>query len=176
MEEPRSDLAMETVETPSEPAAENENFTTLDYVRELYLNSEEQKKLEKKKIRLIRAGLTVLAVMAAAVIVSGALVVPALLTTANEATKTLAEVQKVDMVGIAANVDALALQASDTFVQVGDAVAVLDELDMDTLNETIGELKTAVDNFSTLDVDTLNTAIANLNATVTPLAKLFGKN
>jgi type II secretory pathway component PulF len=161
----------------SEPSGETQtdSFTTLDYIRELYLLAEEQKKSDRKKIRLLRAGVALIAVTMAAVILSAVLVVPALLNTANEASKTLAIVQQIDVETIASDMDALAVQASDTFLQVGDAVKVLDDLDMETLNETIGKLETAVESFSKLDVATLNKAIANLNATVEPLARLFGK-
>ncbi len=176
MEDTRSDLALETVEAGSDQQPQSESFTTLDYVRELYLNSEEQKKLEKKKVRLLRTGVILISVVMAVLVASCALVVPALLDTAAEAKQALVLVQKVDVETIAEDIDALALQANETFVEVGDAVQVLNELDIEALNATIGELQTAVASFSALDIATLNTAIANLNATVEPLARLFGKN
>jgi hypothetical protein len=166
-------LALEVSEPSGETQADS--FTTLDYVRELYLLAEEQKKSDRRKVRLLRAGVALIAVTMATVILSAVLVVPALLNTANEASKTLAIVQQIDVETIASDMDALALQANDTFVQVGDAVQVLNDLDMESLNGTIGELKTAVESFSKLDIATLNKAIANLNATVEPLARLFGK-
>lgn len=175
MEHTQSDLALEAV-APSEAAqTQTDSFTTLDYVRELYLNSEEQKKTDRKKMRLLRAAVAFLGVTTAAVLLSAAFVVPALLTTANEANRALAVIQTIDAETIASDMDALAVQASDTFQQVGDAVQVLDDLDMETLNSTIGELETAVSSFSKLDVAKLNEAITNLNATVEPLARLFGK-
>lgn len=173
MEQTHSNLALEVSEPSGETQADS--FTTLDYVRELYLLAEEQKKSDRRKVRLLRAGVALIAVTMATVILSAVLVVPALLNTANEASKTLAIVQQIDVETIASDMDALALQANDTFVQVGDAVQVLNDLDMESLNGTIGELKTAVESFSKLDIATLNKAIANLNATVEPLARLFGK-
>ena len=175
MENDRSNLSLEPLESDAEKQPQSESFSTLDYVRELYLNSEEQKKLERKKIRLLRTGAIFLSIIMAAVVVSCVLIVPAVLNTANEADKALALIQKIDVETIAADVDALAVQANETFVEVGDAVQVLNNLDMKTLNDTIGQLETAVESFSTLDVATLNTAIANLNATVEPLARFFGK-
>ncbi|MCE5188910.1 MAG: hypothetical protein LLF75_06980 [Eubacteriales bacterium] len=171
----RTNLALESVEASGENEARNDTFTTLDYVRELYLTAEEQKKNERRKIRLLRAGVAMMGVTMAAAILSALFVVPALMNTANEASKALAILQKVDVETIAKDMDALAIQANDTFVQVGSAVQVLNDLDMESLNATIGELETAVESFSNLDVAKLNEAIANLNATVEPLARFFGK-
>jgi len=175
MEDVQANLALESLETPGASEQQNESFTTLDYVRELYLNAEEQKKLEGKKIRLLKTAVTLLSVLSAVVVFSCALVVPALMNAANEAAKTLALIQKVDVEKIAKDMDTLALQANETFIQVGSAVEVLNDLDMESLNATIGELSTAVDSFSELDVAKLNEAISNLNATVEPLARFFGK-
>lgn len=174
MENAIEKLALETVETAQE-SGKNESFEVIDYVRELFLNSEEQKKLEQKKVKLMRVCVGLLSGIALVVLVSAAVLVPPLLTTVTEANKALATVQQVDVKSITTNIDELAAQANDTFVSVGEAVKVLNGLDMQSLNATIAELKTGVESFSKLDIETLNTAIANLNATVEPLAKLFGK-
>ena len=50
MEDAIEKLALETVETVQE-SGKNESFEVIDYVRELFLNSEEQKKLEQKMKR-----------------------------------------------------------------------------------------------------------------------------
>ena len=174
MEDAIEKLALETVETAQE-SGQNESFEVIDYVRELFLNSEEQKKLEQKKVRLMRACVGLLSGIALVVLVSAAVLVPPLLTTVTEANKALATVQQVDVKSITTNIDELAVQANETFSSVGEAVKVLNGLDMQSLNATIAELKTGVESFSKLDIQTLNTAIANLKATVEPLAKLFGK-
>jgi hypothetical protein len=109
------------------------------------------------------------------VLVSAAILVPMLATTASEANKALVSIQQVDVEKITTNIDALTIQANETFATVGEAVQVLNALDMKSLNDTVSELKTGVESFSKLDVETLNTAIANLNATVEPLARFFGK-
>ena len=174
MEDAIEKLALETVET-AQASGKNESFEVIDYVRELFLNSEEQKKLERKKVKLMRVCVGLLSGIALVVLVSAAVLVPALLTTVTEANKALVTVQQVDVKSITTNIDALAVQANDTFVSIGEAVKVLNGLDMESLNATIAELQTGVESFSKLDIQTLNTAIANLNATVEPLAKLFGK-
>lgn len=174
MEDAIEKLALETVES-SQASDKAESFEVIDYVRELFLNSEEQKKLEHKKVRLMRVCVGLLSGIALVVLVSAAVLVPPLLTTVTEANKALITVQQVDVESITTNIDELAIQANETFATVGEAVKVLNGLDMQSLNATIAELKTGVESFSKLDVETLNTAIANLNATVEPLARFFGK-
>ena len=174
MEDAIEKLALETVE-PAQAPDKTESFEVIDYVRELFLNSEEQKKLEQRKVRLMRVCVGLLSGIALVVLVSAAVLVPPLLITVTEANKALVTVQQVDVKSITTNIDELAIQANETFASVGEAVKVLNGLDMQSLNATIAELKTGVESFSKLDVQTLNTAIANLNATVEPLAKLFGK-
>lgn len=174
VENVHSDMSLEAVDSSVESEAQTDSFTTLDYVRELYLNSEEQKKTGLKKLRLLRAGVVFLGITMACVVLSAALVVPALMNTANEAAKALAIVQKIDIETIAEDMDALALQANDTFAQVGDAVKKLNDLDIESLNETIVEMGSAVESISQLDIATLNKAIANLNATIEPFARFFG--
>lgn len=180
MEETRANLSLEPLE-PSADQAEKANqentdsFEVIDYVRELFLNSEEQKKREIKKLKLMRVCVALLSVVTLVVIASAAILVPTMLTTVTEANKALVTVQQIDIKAISTNIDALAVQATDTFESVGEAVTVLNALDMESLNATISELKTGVESFSKLDIETLNTAIENLNATVEPLARLFGK-
>ncbi len=173
MEESHAELSLEPVAAAE--AEKTESFDVIDYVRELFLNSEEQRKLEQKKLKLMRTCVALLSVVAFVVVASAAILVPMLLTTVSEANKALVTVQQVDIQAITTNIDELAVQATDTFESVGEAVKVLDALDMESLNATIAELKTGVESFSKIDIETLNAAIANLNATVEPLAKLFGK-
>ena len=173
MEESHAELSLEPVAAAE--AQKAESFDVIDYVRELFLNSEEQKKLEQKKLKLMRTCVALLSVVAFVVIASAAILVPTLLTTVSEANKALVTVQEVDIKAITTNIDELAVQATDTFESVDEAVKVLDALDMESLNATIAELKTGVESFSKIDIETLNDAIANLNATVEPLAKFFGK-
>ena len=175
MEDAIEKLALETVEQSTSHANPTDSFAVIDYVRELFLNSEEQKKIEKKKLTLVRICVALLSFVSLVVLASAVILVPKLLTTVTEANKALVTVQQIDVKSITTNIDALAVQATDTFQSVGDAVQVLNALDMKSLNATIAELKTGVQSFSKLDIVTLNAAISNLNATVEPLAKLFGK-
>jgi hypothetical protein len=175
MEEPREELALETPASPPEEAPAQEKYETVDYVRELFLNSEAQKKTEHKRLVLLRVCVALLSVLTAAAVIACAIVVPAVLNVAYEAQDTLEVLQKVDVDSIMTDIDSFTEQAGETFTSVSESAAILNTLDMESLNETIGELKTAVDNFSQIDVVALNEAIQNLNDTVEPLARFFGK-
>ena len=175
MEEPREELALETGEPQAETENPEEKFETVDYVRELFLNSEEQKKSERKRLGLLRACVALLSVLTVAIVISCIVVVPAAVDVAQEAKDTLEVLQKVDVDAIMTDVDTFTTQAGETFASVSESAAVLNELDMESLNNTIIELKDAVDNFSQIDVEALNEAIQNLNDTVEPFARFFGK-
>ena len=165
----------EVAQEAPESAAQSESFEVIDYVRELYLNSEEQRRIERKKLNLLRAITAMFAVIVFLVVASAAVFVPILARTVTKANEVLAAVEQIDIDKVVNDIDKLSEDASDMFVSVGEAVTVLNDLDMETLNETIAELKTGVESFSELDIDSLNQAIADLNAIVEPLAKLFGK-
>lgn len=173
MEESRGELALE----PSQPqAGEKEmKFETIDYVRELFLNSEEQKKTDHKRLRLLRACLILLSVITFCIVAATAILVPTALITAKEVNASLAVVQKIDVDALVTTVNQFTMDAGETFTSVGNAVSVLEELDIETLNATIAQLKTAVESFSKVDIAKLNEAITNLNDSVEPFANFFKK-
>ncbi len=176
MEENQNEAAAKQLEPSQEsPAAPPESFEVIDYVRELLLNSEEQKQIEKKRIQLLRVCVALLAVFLFIVIASAAVLAPVLLRTVSRANDVLGDLEKIDIAQVVSDIDTLSEDASDMFVSVGDAVTVLNGLDMESLNETIAELQVGVESFSELDIESLNQAIEDLNAIVEPLAKLFGK-
>ena len=174
MEETRADLALERVESHADQPP-TDSFDVTDYVRELFLNSEEQKKTEKKKLRLMRACVVLLSIACLVVLVSAVVLVPRVNKAVSLANQTLAALQQVDIVSITTDIDSLTKQAADTFQTVEESAQILNALDIATLNATIAELKTGVESLNKIDVDTLNAAIENLNATVEPIAKFFGK-
>ena len=175
MEEKRADLALEPIPAAKTGERNAESFSVNDYVRELFLNSEDQKQTEKKKLRLLRAVVALLGAMCAVLLFSALLLVPKLINAVSLANQTLETLQTVDIASIAGDIEELTLQASETFETVGESAQVLSALDMDSLNNTITELKTGVESLNKIDVATLNKAIANLNATIEPFAKFFGK-
>ena len=173
MEESRGELALE----PSQPqAGEKEmKFETIDYVRELFLNSEEQKKTGPKRLRLLRVCMILLSVITFCIVAATAILVPTALITAKEVNASLAVVQKIDVDALVTTVNQFTTDAGETFTSVGNAVSVLEELDIETLNATIAQLKTAVESFSKVDIAKLNEAITNLNDSVEPFANFFKK-
>lgn len=173
MEEAREELALEPAQ--KQTAQPEEKFETIDYVRELFLNSEEQKKSDQKRVRLLRACVILLSVIAFCIFAATAVLVPAALITAKEVNDSLAVVQKIDVDALVTTVNDFTDEAGKTFTSVGNAVSVLKELDIDSLNETIAQLKTAVESFSQVDITKLNEAIENLNDSVEPFANFFNK-
>ena len=173
MEEAREELALE----PAQPqAGEKEvKFETIDYVRELFLNSEEQKKTDYKRVRLLRTCVILLSVIAFCIVAATVVLVPTALITAKEVNDSLAVVQKIDVDALVTTVNDFTDEAGKTFTSVGSAVSVLEELDIETLNATIAQLKTAVESFSKVDITKLNEAITNLNDSVEPFANFFKK-
>lgn len=106
MEETRADLTLERVESHADQPP-TDSFDVTDYVRELFLNSEEQKKTEKKKLRLMRACVVLLSIACLVVLVSAVVLVPRVNKAVSLANQTLAALQQVDIVSITTNIDSL---------------------------------------------------------------------
>lgn len=173
MEESREELALET--TQPQAGEKEAKFETIDYVRELFLNSEEQKKSDQKRVRLLRVCVILLSVIAFCIVAATAVLVPTALIAAKEVNDSLAVVQKIDVDALVKTVNEFTAEAGDTFASVGSAVAVLEDLDIASLNATIAQLKIAVESFSQVDIAKLNEAIENLNDSVEPLANFMKK-
>lgn len=109
------------------------------------------------------------------IVAATAILVPTALITAKEVNASLAVVQKIDVGALVTTVNQFTADAGDTFTSVGNAVSVLEELDIVSLNATIAQLKTAVESFSQVDIAKLNEAIENLNDSVEPFANFFKK-
>lgn len=175
MEETRSGDALELVEAQQKEAQSKETFETIDYVRELFLNSEAQKKSEHKRLVLSRVSVLLLAILTTAVVAACIVIVPVVVSVGKEANKALAIVQQLDAETLMADVDHFSQLADETFTSVGDAVTVLEDLDVDTLNSAIAKLETGVQKLNEIDVDALNEAIQNLNDSVEPFANFFNR-
>jgi len=161
--------ALQPVEAPATPE-NSENFVTLDYVKEIFLNTVEQKKIEKKKIRIMRFCGLCMAAIAVALIIALVLVGTQLKPVFDNLQTITTEIAKVDVTSITANAQKL---MTDTQTTVVTANETLTALDMETLNETIKELGSKIDS---MDMESLNSAIESLNEVVTKMSKfkLFG--
>ncbi len=173
MDETRSDEPLDLVSKQAGDDHGSQNFETIDYVRELFLNSETQKKTEHKRLVLSRISVALLAILTAAIVTACIVIVPVVVSVGEDASEALEVVKQFDTEALMADVDHFSQLADETFTSVGDAVSVLEELDIDTLNSAIAELKTGVQKLNEIDVDALNEAIQNLNDTVEPFAKYF---
>ena len=160
------------------PAAEGapaERFETIDYVRELFLLTLEQRKADKKKIRLLRACTALLGALLALFIAVCVVVLPAALCASDELDATLAVVRDADLDGLVTKLQSFTAEAGKALSSVGEAAGTLEEIDIDALNAAIEQLGGAVNTLSGIDVKTLNNAISNLNDTVEPFAKFFAR-
>ncbi len=160
----------ETVAPDPTPSDAPENFDTLDYVKELFLNSLEQKKADKKKIGLMRFCAFCMAVIAIALVVAIFAAGPLVQSVVNDFHAITLKIQEIDVQALSAEASALMANIETTVKSANDT---LDALDMDSLNATVKELGETV---NSMNIDSLNSAIENLNTVVGNLAnfRLFG--
>jgi hypothetical protein len=121
------------------------NFETIDYVRELFLNSEEQKKTDHKRVRLSpRLGDSAFRYRVLHCCGNGG-------SRANRAHHRKGSqrfsrvVQKIDVDALVTTVNDFTDEAGNTFTSVGNAVSCWKSWISIAHNETIAQLKTAVD-------------------------------
>ncbi len=149
---------------------DGESFDTLDYVKELFLNSLEQKKADKKKIRLMRFCAVCMAVIAVTLIIAVVAAGPYIRSVVSDFHAITQKITAIDMQALTDNAQKLMADANVTIKSAG---ATLEALDMDALNSTIKDLGEKVD---AMDMESLNSAIESLNEVVTKLSnfRLFG--
>ena len=150
------------------PAPEDE----LSLLRSIRAELVEQNASSGRKIRLLRGCLIAVSLIALVAVVAVATLLPSLYHVDNiNVTVNALDMQRVDE--ILGDVQVLAGQSTAVISGMDAALAKINGLDFNALNETIIALEKTVRDFSKLDIETLNTAIANLNETVEPLAKFF---
>lgn len=148
-------------------AVEDERFDTLDYVKELFLNSLEQKKADKKKIRLMRICVALMAVIAVTLIVAVIAAGPYIQSIVSDFHDITQKVVEIDTKTILADAQKLITETSVTMQSAGET---LDKLDIDALNTAIQDLGEKV---SSMDMESLNEAIESLNNVVTTLSNTW---
>lgn len=151
------------------PAPEDE----LSLLRSIRAELVEQNASSGRKIRLLRGCLIAFSLIALVAVVAAATLLPSLYHMVDNINVTVnaLDMQRVDE--ILGDVQVLAGQSTAVISGMDAALAKINGLDFNALNETIIALEKTVRDFSKLDIETLNTAIANLNETVEPLAKFF---
>ncbi len=166
------------IEKPDEtPEAKEENFTTLDYVKELYLLSLAQEKRDKQKLLSIRLCTVFMLVIAVAFVVALVGAKPYLDAVVQDVNDITAQIMKINVKQLTEDVDTLIVEANTSLTAVGNAANTLAALDMDSLNGAIDSLTTTVDNFGKIDVSKLNDSIEVLAKAAEALGKIkiFGK-
>ena len=186
MEKNESDVtALETKEAVDiaapepTPEPQADSFVTLDYVKELYLNSQEQLKLDKKKIRMMRLCVfcmfLVVVLLAVTVFAAG----PYVKSIVNDINQLTGKIMAIDINAITTelttlmkNANEAILNANTALTAVTDAAGNIAKLDMDSLNDAIAELTKTVENFSKMDIGKLNDAINELDAAAKALGQI----
>lgn len=178
MEEKQQTAEVAPVELPKDkPATQaQEDFTTLDYVREIFLQGVESEKLAKKRLRVQRftAFCTLLIMIAVVVAVIGMFVYggPMLKSVVGDFHSITMKVQEADIKTLSAQAIQTLEDAQVALKAVNEAAAKLQKLDMDSLNSAISELTKTVENFGKIDIAGLNTSIDTLGKVATALANL----
>ena len=161
---------METAPMTAAAPLPNDGEAT-ELLKKIAAASEAQSSAAKWRKLSAQAVLICAAIIALAVIVLCAVLIPRAVKTlggidaaTEELNSVAATLNQVDFVGMSESITELTEQGKDTLnTALGDVETSLDSM------------QTALDNISKLDVDGLNQSIADLSAIVDPMARLFGK-
>lgn len=177
---------VETSSAPLDPDAGSAVPETIDYMKELYLQGQQRSKDDKKKLRLMRLCVLLMAVIAATLIAAVVLAGPKLSSIVNDFHTITVKVDGVD-------VDSLLTKLSDTLTavngvledgstalnSVNDVAVSLSSFDVDALNDAIGGLDSTVagigetvKTLGDIDIEGLNTSIDQLEEASAALAAL----
>lgn len=128
----------------------------------------------RKQRWLLRTCAAACAVLALAVLLLCAILLPQATQLLSEARTVLQALDTEQLANTMADLNATARYSVGIAQDAQKVLASFAEIDVDTLNGSLADLNGAIQKFSELDIDTLNRAIANLNNTVGPLARFFG--
>lgn len=128
----------------------------------------------RKQRWLLRTCAAACAVLALAVLLLCAILLPQATQLLSEARTVLQALDTEQLANTMADLNATARYSVGIAQDAQKVLASFAEIDVDTLNGSLADLNGAIQKFSELDIDTLNRAIANLNNTVEPLARFFG--
>ena len=146
--------------------SDSESFETIDYVKELFLHSIEQKKADKKKIRLMRFCALCMAIITLTLVAAVILARPYIETVVNDFDAITQKILAIDVKSLTDNAQQLMTDANTAIKSAGDT---LDALDMEALNTTIKDLGDKID---AMDMEQLNDAITALNNVASKLDKI----
>ena len=161
------------MELPIQSAAETpaDQLELLTAIRDQLLLQNAQR---RKQRWLLRTCAAACAVLALAVLLLCAILLPQATQLLSEARTVLQALDTEQLANTMADLNATARYSVGIAQDAQKVLASFAEIDVDTLNGSLADLNGAIQKFSELDIDTLNRAIANLNNTVEPLARFFG--
>ena len=174
-----ADQAKESALQSSDAAGlvQPESFDALDYVKEIFLNSvelkkhaEERAKADRKKIRLMRLCVILMAVIALTLVFAVYAAGPYVRAVVANFDAITQKILEIDSKSLVANAQVLIADATTTIKSAGET---LNKLDIDALNSAIKDLG---DKVGKMDMESLNSAIESLNDVVTTLSNTWPFN
>lgn len=153
----------------AEPA---EQLVLLAEIRDQLLLQNKQKKNQLLLLRICAGGLSLLAL---AVVIVCAVLVPKLSGTLAEVDSAVAMLDMEQVASLISNMDTVAAESMAMATDASVILSDISKVDFASFNVSLAELDTAVQKFSQLDIQTLNEAIRNLNDTVAPLATFLNR-
>lgn len=129
----------------------------------------------QKQLILLRVCAAACALLALAVLLTCAVLLPKASQTLSEAEAAIAALNMEQIDGMITDLETVARQSVRIAEEAQVVLSEIAQIDFASLNGSLADLDAAVKAFSGLDIETLNRAIANLNDTVEPLARFFAK-
>ena len=148
-----------------------EDFTALDYVKEIFLQGVEQEKREKKKLRLMRLCTAFMFVIMVAFVLALVLGGPMLKMAIDDFHTITLKVQELDIQKLTTEVDQFLSDATQNINAVGDAAKNVGALDIKAMNQAIDQLTKTVENLGKVNIEKLNQSIESFAAAADKLAK-----
>lgn len=162
---------METVTEAVKNAEISTEPSQTELLKKIAAASEVQSQAAEAKKLCYKVCMIAAAVIAAAVIITCAVLIPRVSSSLNQIDSAVEELS-----GVATTLNQV------DFVGMGESINELTELGktsittaLEDVQSALENMNTAIDNISQLDVEGLNDSIENLSAIVEPMAKLFGK-
>lgn len=173
---PNSDVPAKIVaDKPS--GKDEEEFATIDYVKEIFLQGVEAEKINKKKLRCLQIIMVCVIIIMLAAVSSVFLAGPYVKSLVGDFHTITMKIQEADIKSISGQAITTLTEAQAALKTVTDAAANLQKLDMTTLNAAIVELTKTVEKFGKMDISSLNKSIETLAKVAESLGniKILGK-
>lgn len=111
----------------------------------------------------------------AAIILAAAVIIPRAQALVNEVESVLQVMQNANLDKVAQEIQGFANIGAEAMEGITEAAGKLKSLDMQALNDAVGELTNTAKSFALINFGNLNDAIANMNEAITKLNGITGK-